>query len=79
MVDAHCVRDEGGFTVLWLVVAFHWVRDRVRARVYTIESVCQPMLSKKWEVTLYEMAVEVPLRTSNPNPYLVRNTGRIGP
>ena len=28
MVDAHCVRDEGGFTLHWLA-AFHWVRDRV--------------------------------------------------
>ena len=26
MVDAHCVRDEGGFTLQWLVDAFHWVR-----------------------------------------------------
>ena len=34
MVDAHLVRDEGGFTVQWLVVAFHWVRVRVRVRVY---------------------------------------------
>ena len=31
MVDTHCVRDEGGFTVQWLV-AFHWVRVRVRAK-----------------------------------------------
>ena len=29
MVDAHCVRDEGGFTVQWLIVAFHWDRVRV--------------------------------------------------
>ena len=29
MVDAHRVRDEGGFTLQWLVVAFHWVRFRV--------------------------------------------------
>ena len=29
MVDAHCVRDEGGFTVHWLV-AFHCCRVRVR-------------------------------------------------
>ena len=32
MVYAHCcVRDEGGFTVHWLVVVFrHWVGVRVR-------------------------------------------------
>ena len=26
MVDARCVRDEGGFTLHWLVVAFHSIR-----------------------------------------------------
>ena len=40
MVDAHCVRVIGGFTVRWLVVAFHWVWVRVRARVYIIYRVC---------------------------------------
>ena len=28
------VQDEEGFTVHWLVVAFHWVRIRARVRVY---------------------------------------------
>ena len=30
MVDAHCAREEGGFTLHWLVVAFHSVRVRVK-------------------------------------------------
>ena len=48
MVDAHCVRDEGGFTVHWLVVAFHWVSIRVRVYIYIffLKSM-STMLSKK--------------------------------
>ena len=42
MVDAQCVRDEGGFTVHWLV-AFHWVR----IRVYIIYISMSTILSKK--------------------------------
>ena len=34
MVDAHCVRDEGFHRTL--VVAFHWVRIRLRVKVYII-------------------------------------------
>ena len=37
----HTVRDEGGFTVQWLVAAFPWVRVRVYI-VYLIFKVCQP-------------------------------------
>ena len=36
MVDAHCVRDEGGFTVHWLVVAFDLINVRVKVRVQII-------------------------------------------
>ena len=47
MVDAHCVRDEGGFTVQWLIVAFHW--DRVRVYMYEVYHLksMSTMLSKK--------------------------------
>ena len=36
MVDAHCVRDEEGYTLQWLVVALCWVRVRARVKVYII-------------------------------------------
>ena len=46
MVDAHCVLDEAGFTVHWLVVAFHSVRVRIRVGyIYNLKSV--PTMSSK--------------------------------
>ena len=45
MVDAHCVRDEGGFTLHWLV-AFH----SIRVRVYIISRECQPCCRRSGKV-----------------------------
>ena len=36
MVDAYCVRNEGGSTVHWLIVAFHRVKVSVRIYIYVI-------------------------------------------
>ena len=35
--------------IQWLAT-FHWVRDGVRVRVYTIERVCQPCCRKSGKV-----------------------------
>ena len=41
-----------GFTVHWLVVAFHWVRIRVRARVYIIQEYVNHVVEKAVEYPL---------------------------